>query len=96
MAVRLMIRLGVVMAEVACYCGCSYSFYGDAGACPHCGEVATLRTRPVPAGTVPASAVLAGTVWDDETPTRDEATDIVEPTTRRAPRTESLMRIPCR
>ena len=67
-----MIHLGVVMAEVACYCGCSYSFYGDAGACPRCGEVATLRTRPVPAGTVPA-----GTVWDDETPTWDEATDIV-------------------
>jgi hypothetical protein len=80
-AVRQMIRLGVVMAEVACYCGCSYSFYGDAGACPHCGEVATLRTRPVtsgtvPAGAVPASAVPAGTVWDHETPNRDEATDI--------------------
>ena len=67
MAVRQIIRLGVVMAEVACYCGCSYSFYGDAGACPHCGEVATLRTRPVP----------AATGWDDETPTRDEAADIV-------------------
>jgi len=76
-AVRHMIRLGVVMAEVACYCGCSYSFYGDAGTCPHCGEGATLRTRPVPAGTVPASAVPVGTVRDDETPTRDEATDIV-------------------
>ena len=72
MAVRHMIRLGVVMAEIACYCGCSYSFYGDAGACPHCGEVATLRTRPVPASTVPA-----GTEWDLERPTRDEATDIV-------------------
>jgi hypothetical protein len=60
------------MADVACFCGCSYSFYGDAGACPHCGEVATLRARPVLSGTVPASSVQ-----DDETPTRDEATDIV-------------------
>jgi hypothetical protein len=49
------------MAEVACYCGCSYSFYADAGTCPDCGEVATLRTRPAPASTVPATTAPATT-----------------------------------
>src|SRR5215469_14162022 len=31
-----------MMADVACFCGCVYYFEGDAGACPGCGEVATL------------------------------------------------------
>ena len=79
------------MAEVACYCGCSYSFYGDAGACPDCGEVATLRTRPAPASTdpastdpastVPASTVATGTVpggtVSDQEEARDKAADTV-------------------
>ena len=30
------------MAEVACFCGCLYSFDGGAGACPKCGEYATV------------------------------------------------------
>ena len=30
------------MAEVACFCGCCFSFDGAAGACPKCGEVARL------------------------------------------------------
>jgi hypothetical protein len=34
------------MAEVACFCGCLYSFDGDAGACPRCGECATVATGP--------------------------------------------------
>ena len=40
------------MAEVACFCGCCFSFDGAAGACPNCGEVARLTARPVtePAG----------------------------------------------
>ncbi len=40
------------MAEVACFCGCCYSFDGAAGACPRCGEVARLTAGPVtgPAG----------------------------------------------
>jgi len=29
--------------DVACFCGCSYSFDGDLGACPACGEYVTLR-----------------------------------------------------
>jgi len=33
-----------MMADVACFCGCLYSFHGDAGACPRCGEYATVMT----------------------------------------------------
>jgi hypothetical protein len=29
--------------DVACFCGCRYSFVGDLGACPACGEYVTLR-----------------------------------------------------
>ena len=32
------------MTDVACFCGCCYSFVGGAGACPSCGEVATVTT----------------------------------------------------
>jgi hypothetical protein len=61
------------MAEVACFCGCLYSFYDDTGACPDCGEVVTLRTQLVPASTVPASTVPAITVWNQAEPARDQA-----------------------
>jgi hypothetical protein len=30
------------MTDVACFCGCCFSFDGGAAACPRCGEVATL------------------------------------------------------
>jgi len=33
-----------MMADVACFCGCLYSFHGGAGACPECGEDATVIT----------------------------------------------------
>ena len=26
------------MMNVACFCGCSYSFAGNSGVCPKCGE----------------------------------------------------------
>ena len=26
------------MTTVACFCGCCFSFSGDAGRCPECGE----------------------------------------------------------
>jgi len=71
------------MAEVACYCGCSYSFFDDVGACPQCGEVATLPTQSVPdfpvldcsvpASTVPASTAAPGAVPDQQAPAWDEA-----------------------
>jgi hypothetical protein len=32
------------MTNVACFCGCLYSFDGGAGACPRCGEYATVPT----------------------------------------------------
>ena len=34
------------MTDVACFCGCLYSFDGDAGACPKCGEVASVTGLP--------------------------------------------------
>jgi hypothetical protein len=34
------------MAEVACFCGCLYSFDGDGGACPKCGEYAAVTVGP--------------------------------------------------
>jgi predicted ATP-dependent serine protease len=38
------------MADVACFCGCVYSFEGAAGACPKCGEWATVTGGPVVTG----------------------------------------------
>ena len=40
-----------MMADVACFCGCVYSFDGHAGACPGCGEVATLTGGRASVGT---------------------------------------------
>jgi shikimate 5-dehydrogenase len=42
-----------MMAEVACFCGCLYSFHGGAGACPRCGEHATVMTAAVSASAGP-------------------------------------------
>jgi hypothetical protein len=30
------------MIDVVCFCGCSYSFVGDAGTCPRCGELVSF------------------------------------------------------
>jgi hypothetical protein len=35
------------MTDVACFCGCLYSFDGGEGPCPTCGAVAAVRTRPL-------------------------------------------------
>jgi hypothetical protein len=32
------------MTNVACFCGCLYSFDGAEGPCPQCGVVASVRT----------------------------------------------------
>jgi hypothetical protein len=34
------------MIAVVCFCGNSYSFIGDGGACPRCGELLTLPSAP--------------------------------------------------
>jgi hypothetical protein len=39
------------MTDVACFCGCCYSFEGDGGACPRCGEYAAVRPGPAVAST---------------------------------------------
>ena len=39
------IKVGM-MADVACFCGCLYSFDGAAGACPQCGEIASVGLVP--------------------------------------------------
>lgn len=35
-----------MMIEVACFCGCLFLFNGGAGACPRCGEVASVTAGP--------------------------------------------------
>ena len=37
-------RKVLMMADVACFCGCLYSFEGGGGACPKCGEYVSLTT----------------------------------------------------
>jgi hypothetical protein len=34
------------MIDVACFCGCFYSFEDGAGPCPKCGEVAAVTAAP--------------------------------------------------
>jgi hypothetical protein len=36
-----------MMTDVACFCGCLFSFNGDAGACSRCGRVASVTAGPV-------------------------------------------------
>jgi hypothetical protein len=40
-----------MMADVACFCGCCFSFDGGAGTCPRCGEVASLTGELAPPST---------------------------------------------
>ncbi len=35
------------MTNVACFCGCAYSFDGGEGPCPKCGAVAVVRTKAI-------------------------------------------------
>jgi hypothetical protein len=35
------------MTNVACFCGCLFSFNDGAGACPKCGKVANVTAGPV-------------------------------------------------
>jgi hypothetical protein len=36
------------MTDVACFCGCFFSFDDGAGACPRCGEVASVTGPETP------------------------------------------------
>ena len=40
-----------MMTDVACFCGCLYSFDGGGAACPKCGEYATVTVGPLFNGT---------------------------------------------
>jgi hypothetical protein len=35
------------MTNVACFCGCLYSFDGGEGPCPKCGAVASVKTKAI-------------------------------------------------
>ena len=35
------------MVDGACFCGCRYSFTGDVGACPQCGEYVTMTRASI-------------------------------------------------
>jgi hypothetical protein len=40
------------MTDVVCFCGCCYSFDGEVGVCPLCGEYVGLTGVSVPEVTV--------------------------------------------
>jgi hypothetical protein len=57
-----------MMTDVACFCGCCFSFDGGAAACPRCGEIASVTAglaledagRSQPKTLVPAASALSG------------------------------------
>ncbi len=48
------------MTDVACFCGCCYSFDGGAGACPRCGECAVVRPADAAVSAEPAGGLGTG------------------------------------
>ena len=60
------------MADVACFCGCNFSFEGSARACPRCGEFASLTggRAPGPTGFDQADEVLVfiKDIWQNGQP----------------------------
>jgi hypothetical protein len=60
------------MTDVACFCGCVYSFQGVEGACPGCGEIASTghrcdpRSYAVSSSAVSSSAVSSSAVSSAE------------------------------
>jgi hypothetical protein len=69
-----------MMAKVACFCGCTFSFDGGAGACPRCGEAVSLTgalpeilVRDWPGDPVPART---GITQEERLP--DTWTELVE------------------
>jgi|HubBroStandDraft_4_1064222.scaffolds.fasta_scaffold347871_2 hypothetical protein len=59
------------MVNVACFCGRSYSFAGQAGACPGCGEIAAIITA--------AAAARGSEVYRQPLPTRRDSRVSVRP-----------------
>jgi hypothetical protein len=53
------------MAEVACFCGCVFSFDGGAGACPRCGKYAAVTAGPHP-GTRECDMIIQSSYDDIE------------------------------
>lgn len=90
------------MADVACFCGCLYSFGGGAGACPRCGEIATIMSAAAAASTegiAPPAPALREVRQNGSfrKGSRDRASDLpvggdVGGTLARDPRTEQAMR----
>jgi predicted RNA-binding Zn-ribbon protein involved in translation (DUF1610 family) len=61
------------MTNVACFCGCLYSFDGGEGPCPKCGAVAVVRTKAIRktsenCGQSEADAATAGASFPARTP----------------------------
>jgi predicted ATP-dependent serine protease len=57
------------MIDVSCFCGCVYSFRGDIGVCPQCGEYATF------------SRVTTAEAWQ----MRHELDGVLDPSTAELP-----------
>ena len=48
------------MINVVCYCGCAYSFTGDVGSCPQCGEHVFFTREPESYARDETIAVIVG------------------------------------
>jgi hypothetical protein len=57
-----------MMSDVACFCGCCFSFESGAEACPKCGEVARVGAGPVPDSAGRSRAELPVPVMDGAGP----------------------------
>ena len=68
------------MARVACFCGCTFSFDGDMGACPQCGEAVSLTgaVPEIPVRDWAADQVPARTGIGQEERLPDTWTELVE------------------
>jgi hypothetical protein len=47
-----------MMSDVACFCGCRFSFDGGAAACPSCGEIASVTASLVRGDAGPSQSAV--------------------------------------